>query len=157
MGVEIERKFLVLHDGYKSGAKMTFIKQGFLNDDLQRTVRVRVADGKACITIKGPSDGPERPEFEYPVPIADAEFMINELCIPPILVKNRFVLQFSGWTWEVDEFMGDNAGLVIAEVELPDKGSKLELPEWIGREVTGETRYYNANLIRHPYKDWKGK
>jgi adenylate cyclase len=155
MGFEIERKFLVTGEAYKTGSRRLKIVQGFLNDDLERSVRIRIISDDAYITIKGTSDGPVRREFEYPMPKADAEVMIREMCIPPPLLKDRYVLECHGLTWEVDEFSGENQGLVIAEVELPDEGFKLVLPDWIGKEVTGDKRYYNAYLARNPYRSWQ--
>ncbi len=155
MGYEIERKFLVTSEAYKAGSQRVKIKQGFLNDDLERSVRIRVLSDNAYITIKGASAGSVRHEFEYPLPIADAEILIRELCIPPPLVKVRYILHDHGLTWEVDEFAGENQGLVIAEVELPGEDFELTLPDWVGKEVTGDKRYYNAYLARNPYQGWK--
>lgn len=155
MGFEIERKFLVTSDAFKTGSRRVRIKQGFLSDDMERSVRIRIVSEDAYITIKGSSTGPLRREFEYPLPKADAEILIRELCIPPPLLKDRYILEHHGLTWEVDEFSGENQGLVIAEVELPAEGYEVILPDWIGDEVTGDMRYYNAYLARNPYKNWK--
>jgi adenylate cyclase len=154
MGLEIERKFLVKDSSYKKGAKKIFIRQGFLNDDLSRLVRIRITGEKAFITIKGPSEGMVRREFEYSILKEDAEVMIRDMCIPPPLIKNRFMVEFTGLTWEIDEFLGENEGLVVAEVEIPRTDYELIIPPWVGVEVTGQTRYYNASLVKFPYKSW---
>jgi adenylate cyclase len=154
MGLEIERKFLVKDSSYKKDAKKIFIRQGFLNDDMNRLVRIRIAGEKAFITIKGPSEGMVRREFEYTILKEDAEIMIRDMCIPPLLIKNRFMVDFEGMTWEIDEFLGENEGLVVAEVEIPSTDYNLKLPPWVGVEVTGQTRYYNASLVKNPYKLW---
>ena len=156
MGLEIERKFLVTNDDYKKEARSRiWIRQGFLTDDLKRAVRVRIVGDNAFITIKGKNVGAARHEFEYPVDKADAKIMIEEICIAPVLSKYRYLVDLDGLTWEVDEFKGENEGLVIAEVELPKLGHKLVLPVWAGREVTHDKRYYNASLVRSPYRKWK--
>lgn len=155
MGLEIERKFLVTGTSYKIDAKAKlFIRQGFLNDDPLRAVRVRITDEKASITIKGRSRGTVRAEFEYPVPIDDAELMLNEICMVPLIMKNRYIVKYLDTTWEVDEFLGENKGLVIAEVELDSEDAPLALPEWVGEEVTDDPRFYNVNLVTHPYTTW---
>lgn len=157
MGIEIERKFLVKGDGYKLGAKRKVIRQGFLNDDMDRMVRIRLVDNKAFLTVKGPLKDASRSEFEYPIPVAEAEAMLEDLCIPPISEKYRYVVEFEGLTWEVDVFMGVNEGLIVAEVELEVPGQRIIFPAWIGREITNDKRYYNANLVSNPYSKWKFK
>ena len=157
MGLEIERKFIVTGDGYKLGATRKLIRQGFLNDDMDRMVRIRLVDNKAFLTVKGPLKDASRSEFEYPIPVAEAEAMLVDLCIPPILEKNRYVVEIEGLTWEVDVFMGVNEGLIVAEVELEESGQKIIFPEWIGKEITDDKRYYNASLVGHPYCNWKNK
>lgn len=152
MGVEIERKFLVTDAGWRDGAA-TRIRQGYLSRDPARTVRVRVADGRAYLTVKGPNDGPRRAEYEYPIPRADADELLA-LCAPPIIDKTRYVSVYCGTRWEVDEFLGANAGLVVAEVELPAADAPFARPAWLGREVTDDARYYNANLAARPYSTW---
>jgi len=154
MGIEIERKFLVTGQGYKTGAKKIYIEQGFLSDNVNCLVRIRTIGEHAFLTIKGPLNGAGRSEFEYSIPKTDAEVMFHELCISPLIVKHRYVLKIQGITWEIDVFSGDNQGLVIAEVELPNEHYKINLPDWIGKEVTHDMKYYNMNLVRNPFKTW---
>ena len=147
MALEIEHKFLVNGDSYKweASGKQEII-QGYLSRDPERTVRVRVRDDKAFITIKGKgTGGTARPEFEYEVPLEDALEMIK-LCLPPIIVKTRYIVMHEGNRWEVDEFKGNLQGLVIAELEVPSEDYFFNLPQFVGLEVTGDPRYYNANL-----------
>lgn len=152
MAVEIERKFLVNGEAWKSSSAL-LIRQGYLNRDPLRTVRVRVAGEDAWMTIKGLTTGATRAEFEYTIPRADADALL-ELCEKPILEKNRHHVQHEGRTWEVDEFLGDNAGLVIAEVELEREDDIVNLPPWVKCEVTHDPRYYNSNLSITPFKTW---
>lgn len=154
MPTEIERKFLVKSNSYRSLATAEFIHQGFLSTDKERVVRVRIRGDKAWITVKGLSQGASRAEFEYSIPLDDARFMLENLCIKPTIEKHRFQITFEGFTWEVDEFLGENEGLVVAEIELPSENSVFSLPDWIGEEVTGDERYYNARLVKNPYKNW---
>jgi CYTH domain-containing protein len=154
MPKEIERKFLVKDDSYKKLGKPQHIHQGFLNTERERVVRVRLMDEKAWITIKGLSIGATRQEFEYEIPSVDAKYMIENLCEKPTLEKYRYVIPYEGFTWEVDEFLGDNAGLLVAEIELESEAQTFPLPAWVGEEVTGDDRYYNANLIKNPFKNW---
>lgn len=152
MGVEIERKFLVIGGGYRSGVSR-HIRQGYLSLDPDRTVRVRLADGKAFVTIKG-RGLIERQEFEYEIPSADADQMLQSICIQPIIEKTRYTTVVSGSTFEVDEFDGDNAGLAVAEIELKDQQQQFTQPDWLGAEVTEDPRYTNANLVQRPYRSW---
>lgn len=152
MALEIERKFLVTGSGYRSGVSH-HIRQGYLNLDLDRTVRVRLADGKGFITIKGRGLG-ARQEFEYEVPAAEADEMLRSICIQPIIEKTRYTTVVGGSTFEVDEFDGDNAGLTVAEVELDNQRQQFSQPDWLGAEVTQDPRYTNANLVRRPYRSW---
>jgi adenylate cyclase len=146
MGVEIERRFLVTGEGWRVAATGTRrLHQGYLAREDGVTVRLRVAGGAAMLTIKGPG-GLVRPEFEYPVPVAEAEEMLAILCTGRRLAKTRHDVPHGGLVWEVDVFEGPLAGLVIAEVELPDAGHALDLPPWAGREVTDDPRYANAAL-----------
>jgi len=146
MGLEIERKFLVSGTPWH-GHRGVDCRQGYLNLGSAQTVRVRVADGRGFLTIKGPSQGATRTEFEYPIPLADAEQILAELCLPPIIKKTRYLIPHAGLTWEVDVFAGENQGLVIAEVELDDEQQAITLPSWVGEEVTGDVRYFNAYLV----------
>lgn len=154
MGVEIERKFLVRELGFLAGLEGIPYRQGYLSTEVDRTVRIRRAGPHAYITIKGRSVGATRAEFEYEIPLADAEAMLA-LCIPPVIEKVRHRVGFAGLVWEVDVFGGVNDGLVVAEVELPSEETMVDLPPWVGDEVTGDPRYFNANLIAKPYRDWR--
>lgn len=155
MPQEIERKFLVKDDRYKREGQCVSIRQGFLSTEKERVIRVRVSGEKAYLTIKGISKGAARAEFEYEIPMQDAHFMLDNLCQKPLIEKTRYKVNYKGFTWEVDEFLGDNAGLVIAEIELPSEDAVFEMPDWLGEEVTGDARYYNANLVEKPFKSWK--
>jgi len=150
---EIERKFLVVGDAWRAGAVGTRYVQGYLSRDPERTVRVRRAGDKAFLTIKGISRGISRPEFEYAIPVAHAEELLN-LCIRPLIEKTRTVVEYGGKRWEVDEFAGDNAGLVIAEIELKSEDELLDLPPWAGTDVSDDPRYYNSNLSERPFTTW---
>ncbi len=154
MGLEIERKFLVKDNSWKQGAEGTYYRQGYLSSHPQRTVRVRTAGDKAFITIKGKSAGAVRSEYEYSIPYAEAIEMLSLLCEKPIIEKVRYRIPYKGLIWEVDEFGGENKGLVVAEVELTDEHQAPELPSWAGTEVTADPKYYNANLISHPFSAW---
>ncbi|MBW1998691.1 MAG: CYTH domain-containing protein [Deltaproteobacteria bacterium] len=154
MGKEIERKFLVKDDSWRSLAKGTRYRQGYLNSVKERIVRVRTIDGKGFLTIKGITRGASRLEFEYDIPAAEAESMLDELCERPLIEKNRYKIEYKGLVWEVDEFFGENQGLIVAEVELESEDQIFEKPDWIGEEVTGDPKYFNSNLIQHPYTKW---
>ena len=153
MGQEIERKFLVNGNAWRSLAAGQVYRQGYLPTQ-ECTVRVRVVGEIGFLTIKGPSVGISRAEFEYQIPVQDAQEMMDTLCVSPLIEKLRYRIQLNGLTWEVDEFMGDNAGLILAEVELEDEGQTIDLPEWIGKEVSGDPRYFNASLVKHPFSQW---
>jgi adenylate cyclase len=152
MPKEIERKFLVNGSDWKT-VRPEFFRQGYLNTDPERTVRVRIADEKAWLTIKGITRGCTRSEFEYSLPLKNAEELL-ELCEKPIIEKLRYKVPVEGHLWEVDEFLGENEGLVLAEIELEEEGQRIILPVWIEREVTDDPRYYNANLVEHPFRRW---
>jgi len=154
MAKEIERKFLVNGDEWRKGATGSVYHQGYLCHTPERTVRVRLATGRGFVTIKGVTKGAVRDEFEYEVPAADAEAMLAHLCEKPLIVKTRYLVKHAGLTWEIDEFHGDNAGLIVAEVELQSADQQIEKPAWIGLEVTDDPRYYNANLVNRPFKAW---
>lgn len=129
--------------------------QGYLSTDPERVVRVRVAGEKGYLTIKGKSRGISRLEFEYEIPREDALQMLEKLALKPIISKYRYKVPYRGFVWEIDRFLGENEGLVIAEVELEDPSQIPPLPPWVGKEVTGDERYYNASLISRPYREWK--
>ena len=154
MGTEIERKFLVKNQSWRSRAAGVKYRQGYLNSARERTVRVRAVDDKGFLTIKSVATGATRQEYEYEIPLADAEAMLGDLCEKPLIVKARYKIHFGGRVWEVDEFFGDNRGLILAEVELAREKQKFEKPPWVGQEVTGDPRYFNSNLVRHPYGKW---
>jgi len=154
MGIEIERKFLLKNDTWRSLARGIKYRQGYLNSTKDRTVRVRTIDDRGFLTIKGPNKGATRVEYEYDIPGSDAANMLDDLCEKPIIEKNRHKIDFAGLIWEVDEFFGENTGLIVAEVELESEDQRFEKPEWVGDEVTGDPKYYNANLVIHPYIKW---
>ena len=154
MGQEIERKFLVKGEAWRALARGVAFRQGYLSTTQQRTVRVRIAGETGYLTIKGPSIGASRSEFEYKIPLADAEAMLDDLCERPLIEKTRFAIPVDDVVWEVDEFEGENKGLIVAEVELSAEDQAVDLPDWVGEEVTGDSRYFNSNLIAKPYKDW---
>jgi CYTH domain-containing protein len=153
MATEIERKFLVKGMPWRNDAGVR-VSQGYLNRDKDRTVRVRIAGGKAFLTIKGLTQGASRAEFEYEIPLADAEQLLK-LSDGPIIQKNRHVIVHDNCTWEVDEFLDDNAGLVLAEIELTSEGQAFSRPPWLATEVTQDRRYYNSNLASNPYRMWR--
>ena len=155
MSKEIERKFLVKNLDWKSQAKGTLYRQGYLNSEKERTVRVRTIDEKSFITVKGITTGVTRMEFEYEIPFADATQMLDKLVEKPIIEKYRYKLAQDGLVWEIDEFLGDNEGLVVAEVELADAQQALVRPDWLGEEVSADPRYFNNNLVANPYKNWR--
>lgn len=156
-GLEIERKFLVCNDGYRREAfGSSRIKQGYICSERGRTVRVRIRDDKGYLTIKGASDekGLSRYEFEKEILLDEAEQLLK-LCEPGMIDKTRFLVKSGSHTFEVDEFYGENEGLVIAEVELQSEDEPFEKPHFIGREVTGDRRYYNSHLLKHPFSAWR--
>lgn len=155
MPTEIERKFLVKSDAWREGPPGTEIRQGYLARDRERSVRVRVAGDKAFITVKGAGKGISRSEFEYPVPLEDAREMLK-LCLPSLIEKTRHERHHAGHLWEVDEFQGQNAGLVVAEIELDAEDRDFEKPEWAGEEVSNDPRYLNACLAQRPWREWGG-
>lgn len=154
MGVEIERKFLVRGEAWKSLGQPLLLRQGYLSSDPERVVRVRIAGDQAMMTVKGRSVGATRGEWEYPIPLQDAAELLDRLCQRPLVEKYRRRIGVDGMTWEVDEFLGANAGLVVAEIELACETQAFTLPDWIGEDVTDDARYYNSNLIRHPFGSW---
>ena len=154
MGREIERKFLVATEAWRAGVvAVDSLRQGYLCTDPERTVRVRLAGEKAWLTIKGRAHGPSRAEFEYRIPIADVQELL-QMCLSPLVEKTRHRVPFGGRTWEVDVFAGANRGLVLAEVELDAAEAAVTLPSWLGKEVTDDHRYANANLAARPFTTW---
>ena len=157
MAKEIERKFIVQDTSWRSLTQGTKYRQGYLNSTKERTVRVRIIGEKGYIAIKGITRGATRLEYEYEIPMAEAEVMLDELCERPVIEKKRYKIEYNRLIWEVDEFFGENQGLIVAEVELESENQEFVKPEWIGEEVTGDARYFNANLIHHPYRKWRDK
>ncbi|MCY7321056.1 MAG: CYTH domain-containing protein [Phormidesmis sp. CAN_BIN36] len=154
MGIEIERKFLVTHDRWRELAPGVLYRQGYVPTQPGRTVRVRVAGDQAFITLKGATQGIARSEFEYPIPVEDANEILNVLCASPLIEKYRHKIDLNGLVWEVDEFLGENQGLIIAEVELENADQAIELPDWVDEDVSHDPRYYNSNLVNHPFSRW---
>ena len=154
MGVEIERKFLLAGDAWRGLGQAVLLRQGYLSSARERVVRVRIEGEQAMLTIKGANVGTTRGEWEYPIPLADAAELLDGLCEQPLIEKVRHRIEHAGMVWEVDEFLGANAGLIVAEIELASEDQPFEKPDWIGAEVSGDARYYNANLIRHPFSQW---
>ncbi len=156
MSIEIERKFLVKSlDFKKESFEKKYIKQGYLNSNKKRTVRVRISDDTAFITIKGKSNsaGTTRFEWEKKIPISEAKELLL-LCEPNLIEKQRYLVKKGTHTFEVDAFLGDNLGLIVAEIELDSESEKFEKPSWLSKEVTGELKYYNSCISKHPFKDW---
>ncbi len=153
MAAEIERKFLVADAAWCDGSAGVRIAQGYLSQDPERTVRVRMAGENAWLTIKGRTQGITRAEFEYAIPPADALELLG-LCLPSVIDKTRHLVRHGAHVWEIDVFHGANDGLVIAEVELSSESDCPEMPAWVGSEVSSENRYFNSNLARHPFNTW---
>lgn len=154
MGLEIERKFLVINQSWKESAPRRFLHQGYLSRDPQRSVRVRISDDQAFLNIKGARTMLSRVEYEYPIPLADAQHLLAEICEPPTLEKTRYLVEYEGMCWEIDEFHGANTGLIVAEIELEDEAQDFARPPWLGEEVSDDPRYLNINLSQHPYQSW---
>ncbi|MFA7257213.1 MAG: CYTH domain-containing protein [Kiritimatiellales bacterium] len=157
MKQEIERKFLVTGDGWRANAGSGVLcRQGYITDGSSNvTVRVRLLDGRGFLTIKGPAQGLSCSEMEYEIPSADAEYMLNHLCIGGTVSKVRYTLNYKGLHWEIDEFFCANDGLVLAEIELESEKQPFDKPEWLEKEVSFDSRYRNAELARNPFKNWK--
>jgi adenylate cyclase len=154
MAQEIERKFLVVNETWRLGAPGLVLRQGYIPTQDARTVRVRVVGNQGYLTLKGPAVGIVRSEFEYSIPLEDAETILATLCTPPLIEKYRYRIPAGAVVWEVDEFLGANQGLVVAEVELTSPDQAVDLPDWVGREVSHDPRYHNSNLARHPFTQW---
>ena len=155
MGTEIERKFLVVDDSWRDAVvRSTRYRQGYLSRAANASVRVRTDGESARLNVKSTRDGIHRSEFEYPIPLADAEEMLDRLALAPLIVKTRHLVDFRGRRWEVDVFEAENAGLVLAEIELESADADVVLPPWVGTEVSADPRYYNTSLSAHPYSEW---
>jgi adenylate cyclase len=155
MASEIERKYLVHRAAWRPSAPGVLYRQGYLTSSAERSVRVRIAGDRAFLTVKGAQRGVTRLEFEYPVPLDDAASMLEQLCDHALIEKTRYREEYAGHTWEIDEFHGDNAGLLIAEIELASENEPFDLPPWAARDVSDDPRYLNSNLWLNPYKNWK--
>jgi adenylate cyclase len=161
MGVEIERKYLVTSDAWRTAARAVIpMAQGYINDTAsidsgaqKASVRVRIQGDQAFLNMKSREIGHTRQEFDYPIPVEDARDLLA-LCVGGQIDKRRHLVEHGGLVWEVDEFLGDNAGLVVAEVELASADQAIDLPEWVGEEVTDQVRYYNLALAANPYNRW---
>ncbi|MCG6969258.1 MAG: CYTH domain-containing protein [Gammaproteobacteria bacterium] len=155
MANEIERKFLVTNDSWREQVfRQSKMCQGYLNDNQQSSVRVRVAGDQAYLNIKSATLGVFRKEYEYAIPADDAHEMLSEMAQKPLIEKTRYYVKYADHVWEVDVFEGDNAGLIVAEVELSREDEAFERPPWAGEEVSSDPRYYNVCLVKHPYKSW---
>lgn len=153
MGTEIERKYLVRGTEYRALAPGVACRQGYLCTDPAHVVRLRIIGDRALLTIKGPTEGATRAEFEYAIPLGDARELLA-MCEMPLIEKTRYTVPHAGLAWEVDEFHGANAGLVVAECELQAEDQPVDKPEWVGEEVTGDARYFNSSLATRPYTTW---
>ncbi len=153
MGKEVERKFLVKGEDWRELGEGFPCRQGYLNSMKERTVRVRTMGSRATLTIKGVNVGATRLEFEYDIPLDDCNQLLD-LCEQPLIEKTRYKIPYGGLLWEVDEFHGVNEGLVVAECELESEDQPIDKPEWIGDEVTGDSRYFNSNLVASPFTKW---
>lgn len=153
MSKEIERKFLVKNFLFVPKDEGDYIAQGYLSSTPERTVRVRVKNNKGYLTVKGKNEGISRSEYEYEIPESDAKELL-QLCEPSIIVKRRYIVDVDGSRWEVDVFEGDNEGLIVAEIELQSEDEQFNKPEWLGEEVSYDSRYYNSKLSKCPYKFW---
>ncbi len=156
MAIEIERKFLLANDSWRTVAdKGTRMVQGYLLGAKQASVRIRTEGDRALLNIKSATIGTRRQEYEYTIPMVDAQEMLTSLCEQPLIDKIRYNVYHQGQHWEIDVFAGDNAGLIVAEIELQDEQQTVALPAWIGEEVSDDPRYYNVNLVKHPYSVWQ--
>ena len=154
MGLEIERKFLVKNDSWKDEIKeIISIRQGYLNSETERTVRIRIHGEQGILTIKGKNQNLTRKEFEYPIPLNEALDLL-QICEKPIIKKTRYLISSDNKTWEIDVFEGKNKGLVVAEIELNSEEESFIFPSWLGEEVSSDAKYYNSSLITAPYSSW---
>ncbi|WP_027187789.1 CYTH domain-containing protein [Desulfovibrio cuneatus] len=157
MATEIERKFLVTGNAWRKEGEGILLRQGYLNSARECTVRVRTAGEQAFLTIKGATVGITRAEYEYAIPVADANAMLDTLARKPLIEKIRTIIPVGSVVWEVDEFLGENKGLIVAEIELEREDAPFPKPEWLGEEVTGDPRYYNSSLVALPFSQWGKK
>lgn len=156
MPVEIERKFLVVNDSWRDAAQhRQKIRQGYLANTGKCSIRVRMTESEADINIKSMTVDIVRSEYEYPIPLHEAQALLEELCIHPLITKTRHLVPHGGYFWEIDEFEDDNAELIVAEIELSRAGEQFPRPAWLGREVSNDPRYFNICLVERPYAGWK--
>lgn len=155
MPTEIERKFLVTNDAWRDGAEGERYRQGYLTPGPPAAVRVRIAGSKAFLNIKEATTRIHRQEFEYEIPLDHAHALLDRLCAGHVIEKTRYRVPYGGRIWEIDVFEGVNEGLVVAEVELDDENAAVDLPPWVGEEVSSDIRYFNSSLALHPYQEWK--
>ena len=151
---EIERKYLVISDEWKGKSQGVLYRQGYLSTDPERTVRVRLEGEEGRITVKGEKKSGAGDEYEYEIPGDEAAYIIDHLCIKPVIEKMRYKINYKGNTWEVDEFFGENLGLILAEIELDSIDQPFEKPVWIGEDVTEDQKYKNASLVKNPFGEW---
>jgi len=155
MGLEIERKFLLCSDAWRGQvAQRVLMRQGYLSSGSRCSIRARIAGESAWLNLKTKRSGMTRLEYEYPIPLADADEILKELCDGPLIEKYRHEIRAGAHVWEIDEFIGDNAGLIVAEIELASEDEPFERPAWLGEEVTHDERYYNFNLAKRPFNTW---
>lgn len=156
MAIEIEHKFLLANDGWRQAVHRSVVyRQGYLSSEPTTSIRVRISDEHAWLNIKSAIIGTHRHEYEYEIPLADADEIISNLCRKPLIEKTRHLVMDDGNLWEIDEFAGSNQGLIVAEIELTEIGIAFNKPAWVGLEVTDDLRYYNNNLVAHPYSEWR--
>lgn len=157
MATEIERKFLIKDTSILNNLNGTLFIQAYLVNQKNKSIRVRITDNKAWLNIKGETKGVSRQEFEYKIPLSEAKVILDNFCNKPYIIKKRFIIPHGELFWEVDVFEKENEGLIVAEIELPDENYPLAVPDWIGKEISHDVKYYNANLIHKPFKEWKGE
>ena len=155
MPIEIEKKFLVKSNEYKNLSLPLYCKQGYFNNHNELITRIRIMGKKGYLTLKSNNKGIERLEYEYEIPIIDAEELLSNYCSDSIIEKNRYIVPYKDKIWEVDEFLGDNVGLTVAEIELLSQNEVFLKPRWIGKEVSHNLKYSNYQLTNHPYKKWQ--
>ncbi len=156
MPLEIEHKFLLKNDAWRDAIDHSvYYKQGYLSSTEQNSIRVRISDSNAWLNIKSATIGNHRLEYEYEIPLSEADEILDQLCHKPLIEKTRHFVKYADHLWEIDEFSGDNEGLIVAEVELGKLNEQFAIPNWVGQEVTEDIRYYNNQLTKNPYKNWK--
>jgi len=156
MALEVEHKFLLNNANWRKLVKRSAVyRQGYLSSDSSCSIRVRISNDQAWLNIKSATIGTQRSEYEYQIPVQDADEMLDNLCRKPLIEKIRHFVDYAGHVWEIDEFQNDNAGLIVAEIELSEVGEEFLIPDWVGAEVTDDVRYYNHNLSLHPYNTWR--